>query len=96
MAKLKTLLRHAYRRGWVLESLVDRVVSHRATYKQKEPYSDEEVEKILAEAEKLNGGTHAYAKHPKTFRLLLARADARNRDAGRGRDPVRPVYRGQR
>jgi hypothetical protein len=26
--------------------------------------------KILNEALKLNGGTHAYAKHPKTFRLL--------------------------
>jgi hypothetical protein len=33
-------------------------------YDQKEPYSDEEVEKILKEALKLKGGTHAYAKHP--------------------------------
>jgi len=40
-------------------------------YDQKEPYSDEEVEKILNEALKLNGGTHGYARHPKTFHLLL-------------------------
>jgi integrase len=40
-------------------------------YDQKEPYSDEEVNKILNEALKLSGGTHGYARHPKTFRLLL-------------------------
>jgi integrase len=40
-------------------------------YDQKEPYSDEEVETILIEALNLNGGTHGYARHPKTFRLLL-------------------------
>ena len=50
---------------------MDRVTAHRAVYEQKEPYSDEEVEKILNEALKLNGGTHGYAKRPKTFRLLL-------------------------
>jgi integrase/recombinase XerD len=38
---------------------------------QKEPYSDEEVEKILNEALNLTGGTCGYAKLPKTFRLLL-------------------------
>ena len=71
VAKLHCFLRDAFRRGWITESLVDRVTAHRAVYTQKEPYSDEEVEKILAEALKLNGGTHGYAKHPKTFRLLL-------------------------
>ena len=71
VAKLRCFLRDAFRRGWISESLVDRVTAHRAVYDQKEPYSDEEVEKILNEALKLNGGTHGYAKHPKTFRLLL-------------------------
>jgi hypothetical protein len=33
------------------------VTAHRAVYEQKEPYSDEEVERILNEALKLNGGT---------------------------------------
>ena len=34
-------------------------------------YSDEGVEKILNQAHNLNGGARAYAKHPRTFRLLL-------------------------
>ena len=71
VAKLRCFLRDAFRRGWITESLVDKVKPHRAVYDQKEPYSDEEVDKILAEALKLNGGTHGYAKQPKTFRLLL-------------------------
>ena len=71
VAKLRCFLRDAFRRGWITESLVDRVRAHRAVYDQKEPYSDEDVEKILNEALNLNGGTHGYAKRPKTFRLLL-------------------------
>jgi integrase/recombinase XerD len=71
VAKLRCFLRAAYRRGWITESLVDKVTAHRAVYDQKEPYSDEDVMNILNEALKLNGGTHGYAKHPKTFRLLL-------------------------
>jgi len=71
VAKLRCFLRDAFRRGWINEPLVERVRAHRAVYDQKEPHSDEEIEKILKEALKLNGGTHAYAKHPKTFRLLL-------------------------
>jgi integrase/recombinase XerD len=71
VAKLRCFLRDAFRRGWITESLVDRVRAHRAVYDQKEPYSDEHVEKILNEALNLNGGTHGYAKRPKTFRLLL-------------------------
>ena len=50
---------------------MERVTTHRAVYDQKEPYSEEEVERILNEALKLSGGTRGYAKHPKTFRLLL-------------------------
>jgi len=71
IAKLRCFLREAFRRGWITQSLVDRVKAHRAVYDQKEPYSDEDVEKILNEALKLSGGTRGYAKRPKTFRLLL-------------------------
>ena len=71
VAKLRCFLRDAFRRGWISEPLVERIRPHRAMYDQKEPYSDEEVEKILKEALKLGGGTRAYAKHAKTFRLLL-------------------------
>lgn len=69
--KMRCWLRDAHRRGWITEALAERVKPHRAMYEQKEPYTDEEVDKILAEALKRNGGTHGYAKHPKTFRLLL-------------------------
>lgn len=71
VAKLRCFLRVAYRRGWIAESLVDKVTPHRAVYEQKEPYNDEEVQLILGAALGLGGGTHAYARHPKTFRLLL-------------------------
>ena len=71
VAKIRCFLRDAFRRDWIKEPLVERVKPFRAVYDQKEPYSEEEVEKILKEALNLNGGTHAYAKHPKTFRLLL-------------------------
>ena len=71
IAKLRCFLRTAYRREWINQSLVDKVTAHRAIYEQKEPYSDEEVKKILDGALELTGGTHAYAKYPKTFRLLL-------------------------
>ena len=71
VAKLRCFLRAAFRRGWIGESLVDRVTPHRATYEQKQPYSEEEVEKILDESLKLKGGTHGYARRPRTFRLLL-------------------------
>jgi integrase len=71
VAKLRCFLRHAFRRGWIREPLVDKVSPHRAVYEQKEPYSDEETERILNEALKLSGGTHGYARHPRTFRLLL-------------------------
>jgi len=71
VAKLRCFLRDALRREWIAEPLAERVRAHRAVYDQKEPYSDEEVDKILGEALRLNGGTHGYARHPRTFRLLL-------------------------
>jgi len=37
----------------------------------KEPYTDEEIAAILDGALQLDGGSHGYAKQPKTFRLLL-------------------------
>jgi hypothetical protein len=57
VAKLRCFLRDAFRRGWINEPVAERVRAHRAVYDQKEPYSDEDVERILNEALKLNGGT---------------------------------------
>jgi integrase/recombinase XerD len=70
-AKIRCFLRAAFRRGWINEALVDRVTTAKAVYDQKEPYTDEEVTAILDHALQLDGGTHGYAKQPKTFRLLL-------------------------
>jgi len=71
VAKLRCFLRVAHRREWITQPLVHKVTAYPAIYGQKEPYSDEEIETILDGALKLNGGTHAYAKRPETFRLIL-------------------------
>jgi hypothetical protein len=47
------------------------VTTVRAVYDQKEPYTDEEITAILDHTLQMDGGTHGYAKQPKTFRLLL-------------------------
>ncbi|MBS1853940.1 MAG: tyrosine-type recombinase/integrase [Acidobacteria bacterium] len=70
-AKIRCFLRTAFRRSWIKEALVLKVTTVKAVYEQKEPYTDAEVDAILAEALRLDGGTHGYAKKPKTFRLLL-------------------------
>jgi integrase/recombinase XerD len=71
VAKLRCFLRAAFRRGWISESLADRVTGHKAVYEQKEPYTDKEVKLILEEALKLTGGRHGYSSQPATFQLLL-------------------------
>jgi integrase len=71
VAKLRCFLRDGFRRGWITQPLAEQIRPHKAVYEQKEPYTEEEVDLILAEALKWNGGTHGYAKHPETFRLLL-------------------------
>jgi site-specific recombinase XerD len=70
-AKIRCFLRSAFRRGWIKETMVDKVTTVKAVYEQKEPYTDEEVTAIMDHAKKLDGGTHGYAKRPDTFRLLL-------------------------
>ncbi len=71
IAKLAHFLREAYRRGWITESLVEKMRRHKAVYEQKQPYTEKEVTAILDAAGKLNGGTTGYAKHAATFRLLI-------------------------
>lgn len=70
-AKIRCFLRASFRRGWINEALVDKVTTVKAVYDQKEPYTDEEIGTILDHASQLDGGTHGYAKHGATFRLLL-------------------------
>lgn len=71
IAKVRCFLKVAYRCKWISEPLVEQMTTLKAVYDQKEPYTDEEVTKILDEALKLDGATHGYAKQPATFRLLL-------------------------
>jgi site-specific recombinase XerD len=70
-AKIRCFLRAAFRRGWIKEFLVERVLTVKAVYSQKEPYSDGDVQTILDHALLMDGGTHGYAKQPQTFRVLL-------------------------
>lgn len=71
VAKLKFFLREAYRRGWILEALAEKVKSTKAVYNTKLPYTGEEVQGILSEAERIKGGTSGYATKGRTFRLLV-------------------------
>jgi site-specific recombinase XerD len=71
VAKLRCFLRDAFRRGWLTEDLAGRVTTHRATYEQKEPYTDEEISAILECAASPRDETKGYSGHPGTFRLLL-------------------------
>jgi len=70
-AKIRCFLKEAERRGWVKDSLSLKVKPWKAAYEQKEPFSDKEVEAILAEAAKLNGGVSGFAACAETFTLLL-------------------------
>jgi integrase len=70
-AKLRCFLKEAERRGWVKDSLSLKVKPWKAAHEQKEPFTDKEVEAILAESAKLNGGTIGFATCAETFTLLL-------------------------
>jgi site-specific recombinase XerC len=70
-AKLRCFLGVAFRRGWTPSPLAEGVTPYTAPPEQKEPYSDEEVNKILQGALELNRGRDGYASAPKTFRALL-------------------------
>jgi hypothetical protein len=70
-AKIRCFLREAYRRSWTEFALAEKVRPYRATHEQKNPYTDAEVDLILAGAEKLKSGRDGYASAPLTFRLLL-------------------------
>jgi integrase/recombinase XerD len=71
--KLRCFLREAFRRGWIKEPLVERVRAYQVGHEQKEPYTDAEIDKILAESCKTSKERKRgrYAKEPATFRLLL-------------------------
>ena len=71
ISKLKFFLRESHRRGWIADPVHIRIRNVRAVYEQKQPYTDDEVRRILDEAERLNGGTEGYASNGRTFRLLL-------------------------
>ena len=72
VSKLKVFLRESHRRGWITEALALKVRSPRAVYEQAQPYTDDEVARILDEAERLNAvKKYGYASQPGTFRLLI-------------------------
>lgn len=70
-SKVRHFLSKAFGREWIKKPLAQATSSHAGEYEQKDPYSGRELELILAEAAKLNGGRIGYASQPKTFCLLL-------------------------
>ena len=70
-SKFRAFLRESERRGWVTDALSVKVKPWKATHEQKEPFTDDEVDAILAESAKLNGGTMGFATCADTFTLLL-------------------------
>jgi integrase len=94
VSKLKCFLRVAHQRGWISEPLHIRVRNVPAVYEQKQPYSDDEIRRILDEADRLSGGREGYATCGPTFRLLLefmVETGARVSDAVRF-DPSRCIH----
>jgi integrase len=71
VAKLRCFLREAYRRDWTIVALVDKTKPFHAAYETKQPFTEEEISKILDEAGRLNGSRSGYTKRPGTLRLLL-------------------------
>lgn len=72
VSKLKVFFRESYRRGWTTEALALKIRSPRAVYEQAQPYTDDEVRRVLDEAERLYAvKKYGYASQPHTFRLLL-------------------------
>lgn len=70
-AKVRAFLKQAYKRGWTTEPLREKVDGIKAMYEQKQPFDDEELALIWAEAAKMKGGIDGYASRPQTFILLL-------------------------
>ncbi len=71
-SKIRTFLRHAYRRDWTADALALKVLPHATLHQEAEPYTVQEVEALLTGS--VNVGDVArsgYSKHPHTFRLLL-------------------------
>jgi integrase len=69
--KVLAFLKEAFRRGWLKEMLSERVRPIKVSVEQKEPYEEDEVDRILDGALKLSRGVDRFAAHPPTFRLLL-------------------------
>ena len=69
--KLKRFLREAFRRDWLQTPLYDKLPTQSVAHEQKQPYTDEEVEKIFASAALMTPAKAGYGAKPATFRLLL-------------------------
>ncbi|MCW5982368.1 MAG: site-specific integrase [Bryobacteraceae bacterium] len=70
LKQLRCFLRHAYRRDWITVPIVEKLAPFRVVYDQKDPFSDADVEKLLAGALKITNGT-VVSKSPATFQLLM-------------------------
>jgi integrase len=72
VAKIRAFLREALRREWITNPLADKVRPHSAPREAGEPFTELEVTRLLEGCANMGAnGSHGYAGHPATFRLLL-------------------------
>jgi len=69
--RFRKFLSDAFRRGWLLEDLAAKVLPHHCEDEAAEPFTEDEVKRILEQANKPAIKRIGYTKYPETFRLLL-------------------------
>jgi integrase/recombinase XerD len=71
VSKVMKFLREAYRRSWIPEQLAGKVAPVVVVKEQKSPFTDEEIDKILDEARRIQSNSRGFGRHPETFAVLL-------------------------
>ena len=70
--KLRSFVGAAQTREWIYKPMILKQLERvPAVYEEEEPYTDEELKLIWAEAKEMKGGIRGYAKYAETFVLLL-------------------------
>jgi len=70
--RVRAFLRDAFRLDWIEIDLANKVKRHATVTEQTEPYSDDDVERIMRGALSLDAQIKTgYSGHPETFQLLL-------------------------
>lgn len=71
LAKVMVFLREALRREWIERPIADKVRGIKVHRETTSPFTDGEVDRILAGTMEMRHGHRGFAKYPATFQLLL-------------------------